>query len=157
MTHRVVIALGSNLGDSAEILVEAIGEIAESVTALRASSLYQTRPVGGPSQPDYLNAVIVGETELAPEELLAAMQVIENRHGRVRTERWGARTLDIDLVDYASATWGSKALTLPHPRAHERAFVLLPWSEVDPDAILIGHGAVRSLLSTMDISGVVRR
>ncbi|OIQ73086.1 2-amino-4-hydroxy-6-hydroxymethyldihydropteridine pyrophosphokinase [mine drainage metagenome] len=157
MTHQVVIALGSNLGDSAAILVEAIAEIAQSVTALRASSFYQTHPVGGPSQPDYLNAVIVGETELAPEELLAAMQVIENRHGRVRTERWGARTLDIDLIDYASAHWESAALTLPHPRAHERAFVLLPWSEVDPDAILIGHGAVNSLISTMDISGVVRR
>ena len=155
--HRIVLALGSNLGDSAAILAQAIEEIAEFVTAMKISSYYRTEPVGGPAQPDYLNAVLLGETELAQEELLARLQAIETHHGRLRTTRWGARTLDIDLIDFDSKPWQSERLTLPHPRAHERAFVLLPWNEVDPEAILIGHGSVSSLLATLDSSGVLRR
>lgn len=155
--HRVVLALGSNLGDSAETLAMAIKEIAEFVEEIRTSSYYLTEPVGGPAQPNYLNAVLIGETELTAEELLTRVQEIEARHGRTRTEHWGARTLDIDLIDFDSKPWTSEGLTLPHPRARQRAFVLLPWLEVDPEAVLIGFGKVESLLATLDTSGVARR
>ncbi len=155
--HRIVLALGSNLGDSEAIFADAIEEVARFVTLIRTSSYYRSVPVGGPPQPDYLNAVLIGETELAQDELLARLQAIEAHHGRLRTERWGARTLDLDLIDFDSTPWHSERLTLPHPRAHERAFVLLPWVEVDPEAVLIGYGPVNSLLVTVDSSGVVRK
>lgn len=154
--HRIVLALGSNLGDSSAILIDAIEAISEFAAEIRTSSQYRTDPVGGPTQPDYLNAVLLGVTELAQEELLQRLQVIEASHGRNRAERWGARTLDLDLIDFDSMLWQSETLILPHPRAHERAFVLAPWNEVDPDAILIGHGSVRSLLANIGSSGVVR-
>jgi len=153
----VVIALGSNLGNSEAILTKAIEEIAEFVAGMRTSSYYQSAPVGGPVQPDYLNAVIIGQTELGPEELLTQMQSIESANGRVRNERWGPRTLDIDLVDYDSTLWKSEILTLPHPRAHERAFVLMPWNEIDPDAILIGHGSIKSLLASLGEVDVMQK
>jgi 2-amino-4-hydroxy-6-hydroxymethyldihydropteridine diphosphokinase len=157
MPHRIVLALGSNLGDSTVILGQAIEEIGDFVTGIRRSSNYRTEPVGGPAQPDFLNVVILGVTELAQEELLSKLQGIEVRHGRVRAERWGARTLDIDLIDFDSTPWLSATLTLPHPRAHQRAFVLIPWNEVDPAAVLVGSGTVKSLLETLDSSGVVRQ
>lgn len=156
-SHRIVLALGSNLGDSSAIFIDAMKQIAEFVTKIRASSFYRTAPVGGPTQPDYLNAVLLGVTELDQEELLRKLQAIEASHGRLRTEHWGARTLDIDLIDFDSTFWQSETLILPHPRAHERAFVLTPWNEVDPGAMLIGHGSVRSLLAKIDSSGVTRR
>jgi 2-amino-4-hydroxy-6-hydroxymethyldihydropteridine diphosphokinase len=157
MPHRIVLALGSNLGDSTVILGQAIEEIGDFVTGIRRSSNYRTEPVGGPAQPDFLNVVILGVTELAQEELLSKLQGIEVRHGRVRAEHWGARTLDIDLIDFDSTPWLSATLTLPHPRAHQRAFVLIPWNEVDPAAVLVGSGTVKSLLETLDSSGVVRQ
>lgn len=155
-SHRVVLALGSNLGDSPAILMAAVEEISEFVTEIRSSCKYRTAPVGGPSQPDYLNSVLLGVTNLTQEELLTRLQAIETNHGRQRREHWGARTLDIDLIDFDSLLWQSETLILPHPRAHERAFVLVPWNEVDPEAILIGHGSVRSLLVGVDASGVKR-
>ena len=155
-SHRVVVALGSNLGDSQAILLAAVEEISEFVGQLRSSCQYLTTPVGGPVQPDYLNSVLLGVTDLTQEELLTRFQAIETRHGRQRDEHWGARTLDIDLIDYDSLLWQSGSLILPHPRAHERAFVLVPWNEVDPEAILVGYGSVHSLLAGVDASGVER-
>lgn len=154
--HRVVVALGSNLGDSAATLTEALREMSEFITKMKVSSFYHSAPVGGPEQPDYLNAVFVGETELAQEELLSTLQEIETRHGRVRVERWGARTLDLDLIDFDSTPWRSQRLILPHPRAHERAFVLVPWHEIDPDGILIGHGPIATLIEALNVRDVVR-
>ncbi|HUW77722.1 MAG TPA: 2-amino-4-hydroxy-6-hydroxymethyldihydropteridine diphosphokinase [Candidatus Nanopelagicaceae bacterium] len=156
MQHRIVLGLGSNLGDSATILGQAVESLSAFITDLRKSSTYQTEPVGGPVQPRYWNAVLVGLTDLEPEELLLKTQQIEARYGRLRTVRWGPRTLDIDLIDYDGIIWDSPTLILPHPLAHQRAFVLVPWNEVDPEAILIGHGFVKSILKTLDLSVIVR-
>jgi 2-amino-4-hydroxy-6-hydroxymethyldihydropteridine diphosphokinase len=156
MQHRIVLALGSNLGDSAATLDQAVTELAEFISCIRRSLNYVTEPVGDPEQPKYLNAVVVGVTKLRPEELLTRLQGIESLHGRLRTEHWGARTLDIDLIDFDSAQSHSETLTLPHPRAHQRAFVLIPWHEIDPQAVLIGHGPVASIIDSLDASGVVR-
>jgi 2-amino-4-hydroxy-6-hydroxymethyldihydropteridine diphosphokinase len=102
--------------------------------------VYQTAPVGGPEQPDYLNAVLLIQTSLPPRELLAGVLAIEARHGRVRDIRFGPRTLDIDIISYADQVSTDPVLILPHPRAHERAFVLAPWHDIDPDATLAGRG-----------------
>ncbi len=155
-SHRVVIALGSNLGDSSTILGEAIEELGDFIGNSKISSYYRTIPVGGPPQCDYLNAVVVGVTEIGPETLLSKVQEIELAHGRVRSEHWGPRTLDIDLIDYDGSTIESDRLTLPHPRAHVRAFVLAPWFEVDPEAVLPGHGSIAVLLKKLGVLGVRR-
>ena len=156
ISHRIVLGLGSNLGDSVVIIEQAIQEMSEFVRDIKRSSNYQTQPVGGPPQPNYLNVVVLGITNLMPEELLLKLQSIELLHGRVRTEHWGARTLDIDLIDFDSTAFHSETLTLPHPRAHERSFVLIPWSDVDPEAALVGFGSVKSILPTLESGGVVR-
>ncbi|MCE0539764.1 2-amino-4-hydroxy-6-hydroxymethyldihydropteridine diphosphokinase [Kineosporia rhizophila] len=118
----------------------------EAVKALRAteglevravSPVIQTEPVGGPEQPDYLNAVVLAETTLSAHDVLAAANRIETAQGRERHERWGPRTLDIDVISYAELRSYDEKLTLPHPRAHERAFVLAPWHAVDPEATLL--------------------
>ena len=117
---------------------------------LAISPVYETDPVGGPDQPDDLNAVLIVATGLGPPGLLAATQGIEAEFGRVRgqgTERFGPRTLDIDIISYAEEISGDPVLTLPHPRAHERAFVLAPWHDIDPAAALPGRGAVTTLLA----------
>lgn len=140
----VVIAIGANLGDPQQT-VRTAGRRLHRVRGLRAvhlSPLFATAPVGGPAQPDYVNAVAVGRTRLTPASLLAALHRIEDDHGRTREVRWGARTLDLDLVQYGTpATDGEvrsddPALTLPHPRAHERGFVLAPWAATDAAAVL---------------------
>ncbi|NYF09553.1 2-amino-4-hydroxy-6-hydroxymethyldihydropteridine diphosphokinase [Leifsonia sp. AK011] len=145
MTPRVVIAFGSNLGDRAETIVAAAREIADlpgiELTAL--SSLHETpalKPHGVDfAAPAYLNAIAIVETDLDPHELLARLREIEQQHGRVREERWGDRTLDLDIIDADGMAVTTDDLTLPHPRAHERAFVLEPWLEVDPEAVLSGR------------------
>jgi 2-amino-4-hydroxy-6-hydroxymethyldihydropteridine diphosphokinase len=140
-----VIALGSNEGDREATLLAAVRELAdaEGVEVLRVSSLHETvavRPVGpDAAAPAYLNAVALIRTTLTPPALLEVLHGIENAHGRVRAERWGDRTLDLDLVDFAGLRSGDERLTLPHPRAAEREFVLRPWLEVDPDAVLGGR------------------
>lgn len=140
----VVIALGANLGDP-QRTVHAAGRRLHRVRGLRAvrlSPAFATSPVGGPEQPDYVNAVAVARTRLTPASLLAALHRIEEDHGRTREVRWGARTLDLDLVQYGTPGTDEEvrsddpALTLPHPRAHERGFVLAPWAAVDPAALL---------------------
>ena len=168
MRHRVVLAVGSNLGDRLGTLqgcVQAIGGLPDT-DVLAISPVYETAPVGGPAQPDYLNAVLIVSTGLAPLALLAAAQGIEAEFGRVRTqgtqgtqgaERFGPRTLDIDVINYAELVSGDPVLTLPHPRAHERAFVLAPWHDIDPEASLPGRGPVAGLLAGLDHQGVRRQ
>ena len=159
MRPRVVLSVGSNLGDRLGNLqgcVQAIGGLPDT-DVLAISPVYETAPVGGPAQPDYLNAALIAATGLPPLGLLAATQRIEADFGRVRAERFGPRTLDIDIVSYAGEVSGDPVLTLPHPRAHERAFVLVPWHDIDPAAVLPGHGPVTALLAGLDRSGVRRR
>lgn len=151
---EAVLALGSNLGDSAAILQGAVDLLAASLTVRAVSTVYQTDPVGGPEQDPYLNAVVLVETTLDPEALLALTSSVENAFERVRGVRWGPRTLDVDIVAYEGLVQDSPDLTLPHPRAHERAFVLIPWADVDPDAAVPGFGSVRDLLGGVDRSGV---
>jgi 2-amino-4-hydroxy-6-hydroxymethyldihydropteridine diphosphokinase len=143
---KVVIALGSNLGDRAATLDAAIDSLRKIIEVKSVSTYIETDPVGGPEQPDYLNAVLIGESELEPIQLLFAMQEIELLAGRERVERWGARTLDLDLILAGDNEMETERLTLPHPRAHERRFVLDPWLEIEPGAILPGKGEVRLLL-----------
>ncbi|MHB1064778.1 MAG: 2-amino-4-hydroxy-6-hydroxymethyldihydropteridine diphosphokinase [Georgenia sp.] len=141
--QRAILALGANLGEAVATLRAAVGSLAraEGLRVTGVSPLARTAPVLAPGQdpqPDYLNAVVVATTTLAPLELLALAHRIEAEHGRRRDERWGARTLDVDLVAVGDAVAATPELTLPHPRAHERAFVLLPWARTDPAAVLPG-------------------
>ncbi len=141
----VVLALGTNLGSRHQILQAAVNELNE-IEGLRVdavSPVVETDPVGGPDQPDYLNAVVLARTTLAPDALLAACQQIEAGHGRERTIRWGPRTLDIDVIRYGDRLSDDPALELPHPRAQDRAFVLAPWLAVDPQAWLPSLGGRR--------------
>ena len=146
-----VVALGSNLGDSSATLDEALADIralplVRSVTASSViSSVAITLDGPDPDKPRYANAVALVDTDLAPTVLLAALNEIEARHGRVRDVRWGDRTLDLDVVAYGEVTSADPRLTLPHPRAHERDFVLDPWLEIAPDATLPGHGPIAEL------------
>jgi 2-amino-4-hydroxy-6-hydroxymethyldihydropteridine diphosphokinase len=152
---RAVLSLGSNLGNSAEILSSAAEALNEVSEVIALSSFYQTRPVGGPPQPDFINAIIIIETNLEPEELLLVSQAIEGAHGRERNEntiQWGPRFLDIDLIKCDELIINSPDLTVPHPRAHEREFVLRPWNEIDPTATLPGFGAISLLLESGQFS-----
>lgn len=152
---RAVLSLGSNLGNSAEILSSAAEALNEVSEVIALSSFYQTRPVGGPPQPDFINAVIIIETNLEPEELLLVAQAIEGAHGRERNEntvKWGPRFLDIDLIKCDEMLINSPDLTIPHPLAHEREFVLRPWNEIDPAATLPGFGAISRLLDSGQFS-----
>jgi 2-amino-4-hydroxy-6-hydroxymethyldihydropteridine diphosphokinase len=157
--QRAVLSVGSNLGDRLGTLqgcVQAIGGLPDT-DVLASSPVYETDPVGGPAQPDYLNAVLVAATALCPRDLLAATERIEADFGRIRADRFGPRTLDIDIISYAEEVSGDPVLTLPHPRAHERAFVLAPWLDLDPGASLPGHGPVGDLLARLGRVGVRRR
>ena len=159
MRQRVVLAVGSNLGDRLGTLqgcVQAIGALGDT-DVLAISPVYETAPVGGPAQSDYLNAVIIASTGLRPLDLLTAIQGIEAAFGRVRAERFGPRTLDIDIISYGAEISDDPVLTLPHPRARERAFVLTPWHDIDAGASLPGRGPVAALLAGLDHRGVRRR
>ncbi|MCC2307377.1 2-amino-4-hydroxy-6-hydroxymethyldihydropteridine diphosphokinase [Cellulomonas chengniuliangii] len=148
----VVLALGANQGAAQETLRAAVSDLARvpGLELVDVSPLARTAAVGGPEQPDYLNAVVLARTTLAPRALLRATQAIEQAHGRERAERWGPRTLDIDLIVVGSTLAVTDDLELPHPRAHERAFVLQPWAQLDPDAVLpgLGGGPVAVLAAT---------
>lgn len=146
MTRRAVLALGSNLGDRLGHLQGAVDALAASagVRMLAVSPVVETDPVGGPEQPDFLNAVVLIDTDLEPLELLEACQAAERGAQRVRDVRWGPRTLDVDVIAMYAADGTSEVrdgdrLTLPHPRAHIRGFVLVPWASVDPDATIDGQ------------------
>jgi 2-amino-4-hydroxy-6-hydroxymethyldihydropteridine diphosphokinase len=160
VSELVVLSLGSNLGSREQTIRDAVAEIAalDSVELRSASGLVETpalKPHGVDlDAPSYLNAVVIVETELAPDDLLARLNAIEAEHGRVRDERWGDRTLDIDIVSFGDREQSSDTLTLPHPRSTERAFVIVPWLEVDPEALLPGVGRVAALSAAHE---VVRR
>ncbi|RUQ84427.1 2-amino-4-hydroxy-6-hydroxymethyldihydropteridine diphosphokinase [Labedella gwakjiensis] len=150
-----MIALGSNLGDRRAILTEAAERIAAipGVFVRAVSTFIESVAVrtSGPdeSAPPYLNGVLVGHTYLEPHRLLAATAAIEDELGRTRAERWGDRTIDIDLIEVGGRRVNDERLTLPHPRAGERDFVLAPWLEVEPSAVLTGRGRVDELLATL--------
>lgn len=157
--NRLVLALGSNLGDRLGTLQRAVDALAATpgLDVMAVSPVYETVPVGGPEQPDYLNAVVVAETSRAARDILRRAQAIEAAAQRRRDVRWGPRTLDIDVIVYGDEMSDDPALTLPHPRAHERAFVLAPWRDADPGAELPGYGRVAGLLEALPRHGVRRR
>ncbi len=144
---KAVIALGANIGNPKEQMDIAIALLRESLEVTAVSSYFTTAPVGGPEQPDYLNAVCIAESELPAAELLALLHGIEKTLGRERIEHWGPRTIDLDLIQYGSILSYAEELMLPHPRAHERRFVLEPWAQVEPDALLLTHGKISELLA----------
>ncbi len=165
----VVVAVGANLpwGSSspADTVASAVEALAHhpAVGAVRASAPVETEPVGGPDQPRYVNAVVLARTSLSPTSLLRELHALEAAFDRTREVRWGARTLDLDLVQYGDPAAGTdvvsgrERLTLPHPRAHERGFVLVPWLDADPDAVLRHDGAVvrvADLVEQVDVTGI---
>lgn len=145
MTSRFtksILALGSNLGERNDTLSTAVADLVDGpeIRLLGVSPVVQTKAVGGPAgQPDFLNMVIAIETTLSPLELLQHCHEVEQKHHRVRDVRWGPRTLDVDIIVYGDVTSDDETLTLPHPRAAERAFVLYPWALLDPAASLNGE------------------
>ncbi len=155
--RRAVLALGSNLGERSETLSAAVAELVDppEVRLLAISPIVQTKAVGGPQdQPDFLNMVIAVETSLTPLELLRHCQAVEQQHHRVRDVRWGPRTLDVDIITYGDCVSSDPTLTLPHPRAAERAFVLYPWSLIDPTAELNGERVGELAAKAADYSGL---
>lgn len=147
---KVVIALGANLGDPRTQVASAITEIQNLLKVTAVSSFYETAPFGVPdSQPNYINAVLIGETEKKPLDLMNALLEIESALGRTRSFQNAARLIDIDIIDLDGLFMESESLTLPHPRAHERRFVLEPWLEIDPAAHLPGRGSVSELLAAL--------
>jgi 2-amino-4-hydroxy-6-hydroxymethyldihydropteridine diphosphokinase len=155
---RAYVALGGNLGVVADTFAAALAEIGAlpGTRVAARSSLYRNPPLGDVPQPDYLNAVAAIDTTLAPADLLQALLAIERRHGRTRDAAapWGPRTLDLDLVLHGELVLDAPGLRVPHPRLHERAFVLLPLAEIAPDAHVPGLGPVRALLAAVDVSAL---
>ena len=143
----VVIALGSNLGDRKAAIESAINLLKEFIEIEKISTLIETDPVGGPEQGPYINGVLLGRTSLAPEELMTKLLDVEAELGRVRSVPNAPRTIDLDLIDYEGVVIDSPTLTLPHPRAHQRHFVIKPWLEIDPEALLVGHGPLREIMA----------
>ncbi|CAM5429208.1 2-amino-4-hydroxy-6-hydroxymethyldihydropteridine diphosphokinase [Streptomyces griseomycini] len=158
---RAVVSLGANLGNRLETLQGAVDALEDTpgVRVKAVSPVYETEPWGVEpgSQPSYFNAVVVLRTTLPPSSLLERAHAVEEAFRRVRDERWGPRTLDVDIVSYADVRSDDPHLTLPHPRAHERAFVLAPWHDVDPGAELPGRGPVGELLDAVTREGVTLR
>ena len=146
---KAVISLGANIGNPEEQITLAIAMLREATEVVVVSSIYETEPVGGPDQPNYLNALCIAESDLPALDLLSVLHGIEKTLGRERLERWGPRTIDLDLIQYGSILSSAQELALPHPRAHERKFVLEPWLEIDPNAILLTHGKVSELLEQL--------
>ncbi len=143
---KAVIALGSNIGNPEENLDLAIALLREATDVEKVSSYYVTKPVGYEAQPDFVNAVCIINSQLPAIELLHMLHGIEKAMGRERTIKWGPRTIDLDIIQYGSILSSAEELTLPHPRAFERKFVLEPWAEIEPDAILLTHGKIKELL-----------
>ncbi|MFI1953290.1 2-amino-4-hydroxy-6-hydroxymethyldihydropteridine diphosphokinase [Streptomyces xinghaiensis] len=158
---RAVIALGSNLGNRLETLQGAVDALEDTpgVRVNAVSPVYETEPWGVEpgTQPSYFNAVVLVRTTLPPGSLLERAHAVEEAFERVRDERWGPRTLDVDIVAYQGILSDDPSLTLPHPRVHERAFVLAPWHDIDPAAEVPGHGPVAELLDEVPGQGVERR
>jgi len=155
---RAAIGLGANLGDAAATLREAIAELARlpATELLRASRLYRTPAWGRTEQPDFINAVALLETALPARDLLDGLLGIERAFGRTRLdgERWGPRTLDLDLLLYGDAVIDEPGLQVPHPHLHQRAFALLPLAEIAPDAVISGIGVVAAIAAGMAVDGI---
>ena len=154
---RAILALGSNLGERRGTLSAAVGDLVDrpEVRLVDVSPVVSTKPVGGPAgQPDFLNMVIAVDTTLEPHELLAHCQAVELAHHRERKVRWGARTLDVDIISYGNVHSADPVLTLPHPRARERAFVLYPWALMDPNATLDGRPVAELAAAAADMAEI---
>ena len=143
---KAVIALGANIGDPKAQMDIAVAMLREATEVISVSEYFSTKPVSDIEQPDYLNAVCIVESELPAMDLLSLLHGIEKALGRQRLEKWGPRTIDLDLIQYGSLLSSADELKLPHPRAHERRFVLEPWISIDPEAILLTHGKISELL-----------
>lgn len=153
---RACIGLGSNLDDPVRQVrsaLDALGQLPFSHLMSR-SRLYRSEPVGPPGQPQYVNAAAMLQTGLAADDLLAALQDIERQQGRVRDVRWGPRTIDLDLLLYGDAVITGPTLTVPHPRLHERAFVLRPLLDIAPALEIPGLGGARAMLARLGQNGV---
>ena len=158
MSSTAILALGSNLGDSQSIVAGAVRELRDhpQIRLLRMSPVAVTAPVGGPEgQGDYLNQVLEVETKLGPFALLELAHRVEQKAHRERDLRWGPRTLDVDLIVYGSLEMEDPLLTLPHPRAAERAFVLEPWARMDPEATLGGVSVALLARRAPDAGGIL--
>ncbi len=154
---RAYIALGANLGEplkQLDIAAQALDTQA-GIRTIAMSPVYQSVPHGDIEQPDYFNAVLGVDTGLTPAELLAIMQAIETENGRQRTVRWGARTLDLDLILYGDLTQDDAELTIPHPRAHQREFVVKPLYDLDKALHIPEQGRVADLLATLPLDNLV--
>jgi 2-amino-4-hydroxy-6-hydroxymethyldihydropteridine diphosphokinase len=146
---KAVISLGANIGDPKAQMDIAVALLREALEVTAISEYFSTKPVSDIEQPDYLNAICIAESELPALDLLAVLHGIEKSLGRERLEKWGPRTIDLDLIQYGSLLSSADELTLPHPRAHERRFVLEPWISIDPEAILLTHGKISELLEQL--------
>ena len=146
---KAVVALGANIGNPKEQMDLAVAMLRESTDVIAVSSYYSTKPVGGPEQPDYINAVCILESDLPAMDLLSLLHGIEKSLGRERLEKWGPRTIDLDLIQYGALLSSAAELELPHPRALERRFVFEPWHEIEPDALLLTHGKISELLEQL--------
>jgi 2-amino-4-hydroxy-6-hydroxymethyldihydropteridine diphosphokinase len=146
---KAVISLGANLGNPKDNLDTALALLREATIVKSVSSYITTKPFGGPEQPDYLNAICIVDSDLPALDLLSVLHGIEKAMGRERIQHWGPRTIDLDLIQYGDLISKADELVLPHPRAHERRFVLQPWFEIEPDAILLTHGAIKDLLEQL--------
>lgn len=158
---KVVYSVGSNMGDRLGNLQGAVDALRDTpdVIVVDVSSVYATEAVGGPADnPEFLNLIVVAETTLEPRTLLERALAIEDAFGRIRnTQQWGPRTLDVDLIVVGSSQIDQPDLKIPHPRAHERSFVLVPWQEIDPAGEVPGQGTIADLASGVETAGVVRR
>lgn len=155
--NRAYVALGANLGDPPGQLRAALEQLgrAPGIILGAVSGFYRTPPLGPPGQPDYCNAVCALETSLGPEALLDLLQAIETGAGRVRgAEQWGPRLLDLDLLHVEGVVLDTPRLSLPHPRVHQRAFVLVPLAQIAPDLEIPGRGSIAALAAAVDRSGV---
>ncbi|MCP5269190.1 MAG: 2-amino-4-hydroxy-6-hydroxymethyldihydropteridine diphosphokinase [Zoogloeaceae bacterium] len=158
MRQRAYIALGANLEDPeahVSAAIDALAKLPESTLVAR-SSLYRTAPVGLAAQPDFINAVAAVDTGIAPDDLLEALFAIERQFGRVRHEKNGPRTLDLDLLLYGDQVINTPHLHLPHPRLHLRAFVIVPLAEIAPDCRLPGRGTVAAWVPATANQGIAR-
>jgi 2-amino-4-hydroxy-6-hydroxymethyldihydropteridine diphosphokinase len=157
---RAFIGLGSNLGDREENLRQALRALdaTPGVQVVQASSVYETEPVGGPAQPDFLNAVVEVETVLGPRALLEACMTIERALGRDRSteQRWGPRVIDLDVLAMGDLVVTDPDLEIPHPRLAERAFVLVPLAEIAPGVVIPGLGRVRDLERRLLVTHTLR-
>jgi 2-amino-4-hydroxy-6-hydroxymethyldihydropteridine diphosphokinase len=155
MTHSVYIGLGTNLGDRLENLRNALAALPPKVTVLAESAIYETPPWGYADQPDYLNMAVRAATDLPPLELLALLKAIEQAQGRLPTFRYGPRPIDLDILFYGDLVLESPQLVIPHPRLHERGFMLVPLADLNPDLLhpLLGY-TVFDMLAQADLSGI---